>query len=108
METASNKSLKALSLILSIFAVPGINALLRAENGGHIYLTDGATNSVDVIRSSDHVRVASIPTAHSPYGLAITRNGKRLFVTSWDDMTISEFDTETNSLIATLGIGSEL
>ena len=108
MDMAGNTPLKALSLIFDVLVFMVGIPCLRAENAGHIYLTDGGTNSVDVIRASDHVRLASIPTAFSPYGLAITRNGRRLFVTSWDHMTISEYDTETNTLISNLKLGSEL
>jgi YVTN family beta-propeller protein len=63
---------------------------------------------VDVVRASDHVRIASIPTISTPFGVAITRDGKRLYVSSYDSKTISTFDTETNALISTLTFGSEL
>jgi YVTN family beta-propeller protein len=73
-----------------------------------MYVSNESLNTVDVIRASDHVRIASVPTISAPYGLAITADDKRVYVSSFDGHTISAFDTETNALVSTLSFGSEL
>lgn len=107
MNTQHVKSLEWLRFV-SVLSIVSFTCLVRAQDVSHLYVTNESLNTIDVIRASDHVRIASIPTAMTPYGLAITRDGKRLFVSSWNHMAISEFDTETNSLVSILGLGSQL
>jgi hypothetical protein len=76
-------------------------SLCQGQHPGYIYVSNQSLNTVDVIRASDHVRVASVPTISTPYGLAITADGKRVYVSSFDGHTISAFDTETNALVST-------
>jgi len=71
-------------------------------------VSNESLNTVDVIRASDHVRIASIPTINTPYGLAVTADARHIYVSSYDGHTISVFDTETNALVSTLSFGSEL
>jgi DNA-binding beta-propeller fold protein YncE len=79
-----------------------------AQDPGHVYVANETLNEVDVLRASDHVLIASMPTISSPYGMAITQNGKKIFVSTYDGKNIYAFDAETNTLISTLQIGSEL
>jgi YVTN family beta-propeller protein len=90
-------------LLVAITAAPCL-----ARDSGHLYVTNESLNTIDVIRASDHVRIASIPTITTPFGMALTHDGKRLYVSSYDSKTLSTFDTETNTLISTLKFGSEL
>jgi YVTN family beta-propeller protein len=83
-------------------------SLCQAQRQGYVYASNESLNTVDVIRASDHVRIASIPTVTTPYGLAATSDGKRIYASSYDSRTISAFDTETNALVSTLTFGSEL
>ncbi len=78
------------------------------DDSGYIYVSNESLNTVDVIRAADHVRIASVPTITTPFGLAITGDGKRIYVSSYDSRTISAFDSETNALVSTLTFGSEL
>jgi YVTN family beta-propeller protein len=90
-------------LLVAITAAPCL-----ARDSGHLYVTNEPLNTIDVIPASDHVRIASIPTIITPFGMALTHDGKRLYVSSYGSKTLSTFDTETNALISTLKFGSEL
>lgn len=96
--------LKDLAIVVALISGP----LSHGQHPGYIYVSNESLNTVDVIRASDHVRIASVPTVSTPYGLAITADGRRIYVSSFDGHTISVFDTETNALVSTLSFGSEL
>jgi len=100
--------LKATLKYLGIFVALISGSLCQGQEPGYTYVSNESLNTVDVIRASDHVRIASVPTINTPYGLAITADGKRLYVSSYDSRSISAFDTETNALVSTLSFGSEL
>ena len=93
-------------LAISFALISG--SLCQGQHPGYIYVSNESLSTVDVIRASDHVRIASVPTISTPYGLAITADARRIYVSSFDGHTISVFDTETNALVSTLSFGSEL
>jgi YVTN family beta-propeller protein len=80
----------------------------KAQNPGYIYTANETLNVVDVLRASDHVVIASMPTIATPFGMAVTRDGKRIYLSTYDGRSIYTFDGETNALISTLEFGSEL
>jgi YVTN family beta-propeller protein len=80
----------------------------QAQNPGYIYTANENLNVVDVLRASDHVVIASMPTIATPYGIAVTQDGKQIFVSTYDGKNVYEFDAETNVLLSTLQVGSEL
>jgi len=89
-------------------AKPASVASAAATNPGYIYVSNETLNEVDVLRASDHVLIASMPTIATPYGITATQDGKKIFVSTYDGKNIYAFDAETNVLISTLQIGSEL
>jgi YVTN family beta-propeller protein len=57
----------------------------------------------DLSASGNYV-VARIPVGHNPRGLALTRDGRRLFVANRLEDTISAIDTRTNSVTTTIAL----
>ena len=55
----------------------------------------------DLSASANYV-VARIPVGHNPRGLALSRDGRRLFVANRLDDTISVIDTRTNRVASTI------
>ena len=55
----------------------------------------------DLSASANYV-VARIPVGHNPRGLALTRDGRKLFVANRLDDTISVIDTRTNRVASTI------
>src|ERR1700677_311701 len=77
--------------ILGICLVLAVGGSAEAQTAGFIYVADAAHSSVDVLRASDHVRIASMPTIQNPYGVAVTGDGKRIYVSTFDSKTIYTF-----------------
>jgi YVTN family beta-propeller protein len=89
-----------------VLFVCAVSAL--AQTPGYIYVANESLNEVDVLRASDRVVIAAMPTIATPYGIAVTQDGKRIFASTYDGKNIYEFDAETNVLLSTLQFGSEL
>jgi YVTN family beta-propeller protein len=48
-----------------------------------------------------------IPVGSDPYGIAITADGSKVYVTNAADNTVSVIDTATNTVAAVLPVGQE-
>jgi YVTN family beta-propeller protein len=103
-----SKNARRLQWIVSLVAVLVCAISAQAQNPGYIYTANETLNVVDVLRASDHVVIASMPTISTPFGVAATQDGKRVYVSTFDGKNIYAFDGETNALISTLQFGSEL
>lgn len=58
----------------------------------------------DLSASADYVS-ARIPVGHNPRGVALSPDGKRLYVANRLDDTLSVIDTETQKVISTIDLG---
>lgn len=70
-----------------------------------IYLS--TYSSVDVYDRNKHQFVASIPVARDAMGMAITPDGKKLYVASRAAGTVSVIDLTTNQLIKSILVGNK-
>ncbi len=61
---------------------------------------------VDVISLATFSRIASITVGRSPQGLAVSPDGKYLYVANFGGGAISVIDTSTNKVISSISIGS--
>ena len=52
-------------------------ASASAQSPGYVYVANETLNEVDVLRASDHVLIASMPTIATPFGMAATQDGKQ-------------------------------
>jgi YVTN family beta-propeller protein len=62
-------------------------------------------NTVSVIDTAKNEVIATITVGENPHGIAVTPDGKKLYVTNSDDNTVSEIDATTNTVIDTVGVG---
>jgi outer membrane protein assembly factor BamB len=67
------------------------------QNPGYVYTANETLNEVDVLRASDHILIASMPTISTPYGIAATQDGKQVYVSTFDGKNIYAFDAESTS-----------
>jgi YVTN family beta-propeller protein len=58
---------------------------------------DAATNTVS----------ATIPVGDTPFGVAVTPDGSKVYVANLNRNTVSVIDTATNTVIATIPVGIE-
>ena len=74
-------------------------------NGTFAYVTVGGLNEVQVYRTDDFSRVATIPTGQLPHGVWPSGDGARVYVGLENEDRIAAIDTLTNKVIATSPIG---
>jgi YVTN family beta-propeller protein len=74
-------------------------------NGTFAYVTIGGLNEVQVFRTDDFSKVATIPTGQLPPGVWPSGDGTRVYVGLENDDRIAAIDTLTNTVVATSPIG---
>ncbi len=62
--------------------------------------------TVSVINTATNTVITTIPAGFNPFGVAITPNGARVYVTNYGSNTVSVIDTAPNTVIATVPSGA--
>jgi YVTN family beta-propeller protein len=79
--------------------------IVHNAKGTFAYVTVGGLNEVQVFRTSDFTRVATIPTGRLPHGIWPSGDGTRVYVGLENADQLAAIDTLTNTVIATVPIG---
>src|ERR1700732_4341476 len=79
--------------------------IVRNANGMFAYVTVGGLNEVQVYRTDDFSKVATIPVGRLPHGIWPSGDGTRVYVGLENEDRITAIDTLTNKVIATSPIG---
>ena len=79
--------------------------IVRNANGMFAYVTIGGVNEVQVYRTNDFSKVATIPVGKLPHGIWPSGDGTRVYVGLENEDRIAAIDTLTNKVIATSPIG---
>lgn len=79
--------------------------IIQNANGMFAYVTVGGLNQVQVYRTSDFSRVATIPVGNLPHGLWPSGDGTRVYVGLENGDQMAAIDTLTNQVIANIPIG---
>jgi uncharacterized protein (TIGR03437 family) len=85
--------------------------LALSPDGTRAYVTRFAANTIAVIDTSSNSVVAMVPLGVFPSGLAVTPDGKHVYVTTTPDATglgfgnVSVIDTSSNTVVAKVGVG---
>src|SRR5215472_15230919 len=79
--------------------------IVRNANGMFAYVTVGGLNEVQVYRTNDFSKVATIPVGKLPHGIWPSGDGTRVYVGLENEDRITAIDTLTNKVIATSPIG---
>jgi YVTN family beta-propeller protein len=74
-------------------------------NGTFAYVTVGGLNQVQVFRTSDFARIATVRVGNLPHGVWPSGDGSRIYVGLENDDGLVAIDTKTNEVIATVPIG---
>ena len=77
----------------------------RNANGSFAYVTVGALNEVQVLRTDDFSKVATIPVGKLPHGIWPSGDGTRVYVGLENEDRLAAIDTLTNKVVATVPIG---
>jgi YVTN family beta-propeller protein len=79
--------------------------IVRNTNGMFAYITVGGRNEVQVYRTDNFSKVATIPVGRLPHGIWPSGDGSRVYVGLENEDAITAIDTLTNKVIATSPIG---
>jgi YVTN family beta-propeller protein len=79
--------------------------IVRNANGMFAYVTVGGRNEIQVYRTNDFSKVATIPVGKLPHGIWPSGDGTRVYVGLENEDRIAAIDTLTNKVIATSPIG---
>ena len=79
--------------------------IVRNANGMFAYVTIGGLNEVQVYRTDDFSKVATIPVGRLPHGIWPSGDGTRVYVGLENQDGLSAIDTLTNKVIATSPVG---
>jgi YVTN family beta-propeller protein len=74
-------------------------------NGIFAYVTVGGLNEVQVFRTSDFAKVATIPVGNLPHGVWPSGDGSRVYVGLENEDSLAAINTATNTVMATIPIG---
>ncbi|MDB5466535.1 MAG: beta-propeller repeat protein [Phenylobacterium sp.] len=77
----------------------------RNAKGQFAYITVGGLNEVQVYRTDDFSRAATIPVGKLPHGIWPSGDGARVYVGLENDDALAVIDTATNKVIANVPIG---
>ena len=77
----------------------------RNERGQFAYVTVGGLNEVQVFRTEDFGKVATIPVGKLPHGVWPSGEGSRVYVGLENDDQLIAIDTLTNAVVASVPIG---
>jgi YVTN family beta-propeller protein len=95
------------SVITTIDTGPITNHVNFAHNanGTFAYVTVGGLNQVQVFRTDDFSKVATIPVGKLPHGVWPSGDGTRVYVGLENEDGLAAIDALTNTVIATVPIG---
>jgi YVTN family beta-propeller protein len=79
--------------------------IVSNANGMFAYVTIGGLNEVQVYRTDDFSKVATIPVGRLPHGIWPSGDGTRVYVGLENEDHVAAIDTLTNKVIATSPIG---
>jgi YVTN family beta-propeller protein len=79
--------------------------IVRNANGMFAYVTVGGLNEIQVFRTDNFSKVATIPVGKLPHGIWPSGDGARVYVGLENEDRIAAIDTLTNKMIATIPIG---
>jgi YVTN family beta-propeller protein len=79
--------------------------IVRNAKGMFAYVTIGGLNEVQVFRTDDFSKVATIPVGNLPHGIWPSGDGSRVYVGLENDDQLVAIDTLTNKVIATVPVG---
>jgi YVTN family beta-propeller protein len=68
-------------------------------------VTNSGSNNISVIDTFTNNVTATINIGGYPWGVTVTPNGTKVYVTSWEDDFVSVIDIFTNNVIAKIPVG---
>jgi YVTN family beta-propeller protein len=95
------------SVLKTIDTGPLTNHVNFAQSAGgtFAYVTVGGLNEVQVYRTDDFSRIATVAVGRLPHGIWPSGDGSRMYVGLENDDRLVAIDTRSNRVVATISIG---
>ncbi len=93
-------------LLLALLAGTSSSAFARTNHNA--YVANNVDGTVNVIDTRTNTVTATISGFTNPYGLAVSPNGKLLYVRNAGTANLTVVDTETNTVATTINVGFDL
>jgi YVTN family beta-propeller protein len=88
--------------LLLLAAVVGASQALA---DGKAYVGNFKDNTVSVVDVAGGAVVATVRVADGPHGMAVSRDGRTVYVTGENSSSMSVIDTATDKVVATVDVG---
>jgi YVTN family beta-propeller protein len=84
------------------------NLVIITPDGTRAYVTNNATGNgtVSVLKTATNTLIATVKVGVNAQSLAITPDGRDVYVACFSSQTVSVIDTATNKVTATIGVGN--
>src|SRR5580704_3104603 len=76
-----------------------------SPDGHLLYAADLYRDSVVVVNPQSGIMLSRIKTGHRPYRILFHPSGKSIFVSSWSDGTVGQYDVANGSQLASVRVG---
>jgi YVTN family beta-propeller protein len=92
----------------SLALAPGSIASTHTQSAGPaIYVANGLSNSVSVLRALDGALVATIPVGSNPTNLAINPSRNEVYVSNFNASEVTVIDAARNTTVARIPVGAK-
>ncbi len=95
-------------LLLALLALAGCTQIVHAASAKQpvkAYVGNFKDNTVSVIDTDAGVVVATVPVAPGPHGMAITQDGRTVYVSGDGSSSLDVIDTATDTVVKTINVG---
>jgi len=93
-------------LIICFFKLLIITASVTISAAEEIYVTNGNSNTVSIIQTSNNMVIATVTVGSGSSGVAITPDGQHAYVANNTGITVSVIETSSNTVVATVVVGN--
>jgi YVTN family beta-propeller protein len=92
---------------LAIAAAASLLASVAAHAAPFAYVPLNGENQLAIVDLATNALVARLPTGRNPIGVSVNAGGNRVYVTNFDDGTVTVFDSLRNQVVSTIAVGAD-
>ena len=94
--------------LLALLALAGCTHTAQAASAARApkaYVGNFKDNTVSVIDTGAGAVIATVPVAPGPHGMAITQDGRTVYVSGDGSSSLDVIDTATDTVVKTINVG---
>jgi len=98
--------MKIRSALLAFAVAGGLGSSETLAQNAYITNASSLNTSVSVIDTATNTVTATIPVGGGPFGVAVTPDGSKAYVTNLESATATVIAAATNTVVATIPVGN--